>query len=544
MPIRRLPPAVASRIAAGEVIERPASVVKELVENSLDAGARRVTIEVENGGVELIQVADDGGGIERAQLGIAFERHATSKLDSDDDLARIDTLGFRGEALPSIAAVADVDCVSRTAAEPHAWRLRLRGEAASPLEPAVRTVGTTMTVRQLFAELPARRKFLRGRGGESGQVAAVVSQVALGFPEVAFVLTIDGRRALETSGDGDLLAAVEAVHGRAAAANMVPIQDDPPRTGQPELSISGCLGLGEATLPTRAGITIMVNRRWVQHRSLSYALDEAYRTLIPVGRHPIVVLDLRLPPSEVDVNVHPRKTEVRLLRERAIFAALQGVVHRTLAGAGAPRGTALLASELENGHSLENGWVSDLRVLGQAGGTYIIAEGRAGLYLVDQHAAHERVVYEALSGAWRGRSESQALLEPSVIELSPREAAIIQDHLEDLRMTGYEAEPFGERALLVRAVPAPLAARDPLRALQAAVTTLAEEAPPPDWRERLAILFACHTAVRAGDRLAPDEMAALLEQLGEAELCQACSHGRPTAILLSHNQLAREFGRS
>lgn len=543
MPIRRLSPAVASRIAAGEVVERPASVVKELVENAIDAGARRVTVEIEGGGVELIRVADDGGGIDSAELGLAFERHATSKLSGDDELNRIATLGFRGEALPSIAAVADVDCLSRCAAEAHAWRLRLRGGRPGPLEPATRTSGTTMTVRELFAELPARRKFLRGRNGETGQVATLMSQIALAYPEVQITLMVDGRRTLETPGDGELLTAIEAVHGRAAAAQMRPVVPETDDEAASGVIVAGCLGSGTASLPTRAGITLLVNRRWVQHRSLGYALDEAYRTLVPIGRHPIVVLDLRLPPSEVDVNVHPRKVEVRLLRERTVFAALQRAVRRTLGDGSGPRPTALLADDADTVAAPED-WARGLRILGQAGGTYIIAEGQAGIYLVDQHAAHERVLYEALAGAWNGRRETQGLLEPLVVELSARQTAVVRDHVEELRAIGYVVEPFGERTLLVRAVPAALATRDHVGTLTAALGALAEESPPADWRERLAILFACHNAVRAGDRLAPDEMAGLLDQLGEAELCQACSHGRPTAILLSHGQLEREFGRT
>ena len=541
MPIRRLPPSVATRIAAGEVVERPASVVKELVENALDAGARRVAVDIAGGGIALVRVSDDGRGIEPADLPLAFERHATSKLERDDDLRRIETLGFRGEALPSIAAVADVDCVTRTGGEPHAWCLRLRGGRPEPLESATRTTGTTMTVRELFAELPARRKFLRGRSGEAGQVAVLLSQLALAFPEVAFALVIDGRRALETPGNGDLRAAVEAVHGRGAAEAMLAIErDDAAEAG---ILVAGCLGTADASLPTRAGITLLINRRPIQHRGLGYAVDEAYRTLVPIGRHPIAVLDLRLPPEDVDVNVHPRKTEVRLLRERAAFGAVQRAIRRTLGEAGAPRPTALLPAD-DRDQDVEQAWPSGLRILGQAGGVYIIAEGAAGLYLVDQHAAHERVLYESLRAGWSGRRESQALLEPAVVELAPPEAAAIADRVDSLTAIGFDAEPFGERTLLVRAVPAALAERDPLARLKETLAALAEEGPPADWRERLAILFACHNAVRAGDSLSPEEMSTLLDRLGEAELCRACSHGRPTAILLSHNQLAREFGRT
>jgi len=540
--IRHLSPAVAARIAAGEVVERPASVVKELVENAIDAGARRITIDVEGGGLTLIRVADDGHGIDPADLAIAFERHATSKLATDDDLDRIATLGFRGEALPSIAAVADVDCLSRTADEVHAWLIAIRGGTYSPIQPATRTVGTTMTVQGLFAELPARRKFLRGRSGENGHIVNLLANLALGNPKVAFCLRLDGRRALETPGDGDLAAAMAAVHGRGIVDYLAPIEPDPADGDRVE--VGGCLGWGEATLPTRAGLTLLVNGRWVQSRTLSYAVDEAYRTLVQVGRYPIAVLDLRVPPGDVDVNVHPRKSEVRLLHERAAFAAIQRAIRRTLAGFSGPRATGLLGPDdgvVTEGDAGD--WRTGLRVLGQAGGTYIIAEGAAGIYLVDQHAAHERVLFERIHTAWDGRQERQVLLEPAVLDLPTRVAAVARDHLDALGAAGFEVEPFGEEALLTRAVPAALAERDPLGVLARALSALAEEVPPADWRERLAILFACHSATRAGDRLSVEEMAALLDQLGEADLCQACSHGRPTAILLSHHQLAREFGR-
>ncbi len=540
MGIKRLPPGVVARIAAGEVVERPASVVKELVENAIDAGARRIVVEVEGGGVELIRVSDDGHGIVSTELSVAFERHATSKIESDAQLGSVETLGFRGEALPSIAAVADVECVTRTESEPHAWRIAVSAERTEQPTPATRTIGTTMTVRELFAELPARRKFLRGRATEGGLIVATCASLALAYPEVAVRVGVDGRTALDAPGDGTLRSAITAVHGRRGGEATVPlVVEEQPRD---DVTVDGSVSDGRATLPTRAGMTILVNRRPVQHRSLSFAIDEAYRTVIPVGRHPIAVLDIRVPPDEVDINVHPRKSEVRLRREGAVFAAVLDAVRRTLRGIHPARPVSGIDGALDDLEELP-AWAPGVRVLGQVGGTYIIAEGRSGLYLVDQHAAHERVLYESLRAAWREGAAVQPLLAPEVLEIGARQAGLIRDHLEAARSLGYEVELFGDASVLVRSVPAPLAARDPLGTLRAAVANLAEEAPPDDWRDRLAILFACHNAVRAGDRLSEEEMAALLDQLGEAELCHACSHGRPTAILLSHAHLAREFGR-
>ncbi|MCC7371968.1 MAG: DNA mismatch repair endonuclease MutL [Chloroflexi bacterium] len=549
--IRKLPPAIAARIAAGEVVERPASVVKELVENAIDAGARRIVVEIEGGGLDLIRIADDGGGIDVADLPLAFERHATSKLTTDADLERIATLGFRGEALPSVAAVADLDCLTRTLDEPHGWLLQIRGGTRAEPTPATRQPGTTMSVRNLFGDLPARRKFLRGRTGENGQIVGHMTNVALSRPGIAFIVKLDGRQVLETLGDGDLEAAVVAVHGKRVAGQLVSIVPDV-EDGRGLVEVRGCLGWGTATLPTRAGLTLLVNGRWVQSRALGYAVDEAYRTLVQVGRFPIAVLDIWVPPGDVDVNVHPRKSEVRLIHERAVFGAVQRAIRRTLSGQIGPRPTSLLAAD-DEGASGDDGeaWTSGLRVLGQAGATYIIAEGRAGVYLVDQHAAHERVLLEQIERGGHDGESRQLLLEPLTLSLPSRVAAVARDHLDEIDALGYTAEPFGDDTLLVRAVPAELAralaeglaSGDPFGMLRSALESIADEAPPTDWRHRLATLYACHGAVRAGDSLSTEEMLGLLEQLGEAELCHVCSHGRPTAILLSHHQLAREFGR-
>jgi DNA mismatch repair protein MutL len=539
VPIRKLAPTVAARIAAGEVIDRPSAVVKELVENAIDAGACRITIDTVDGGASLIEVADDGHGIPGAELALAFERHATSKLADEADLDRIGTLGFRGEALPSIAAVADVDIRTRHADDAHGWLLQLRGGTPSAAVPIARARGTTITVRELFADMPARRKFLRGRSSEGGQIATILSNVCLAYPGISFALTLDGRPSLQTEGSGELIDVVRSVHGAEIAAEMVPIEP----VVTPAVEVRGCISNGRATLPTRAGITILVNGRWVSHRALGFAIDEAYRTAVTVGRFPVVVLDIKVPPADVDVNVHPRKSEVRLLRERTVFACVQSAVQETLrqAHAEATHGVGVGLGEGEDHeHAM---WVEGLRVLGQVGATYIIAEGRQGLYLVDQHAAHERVLLEQLRETWGRRTERQVLLEPAVVNVAPRHAAVVHEHVGALAEAGFDVEPFGRDALLVRSVPASLAHRNPLATLASAVTAVCEETTAADWRERFAIVLSCHSAVRAGDRLSTEEMEALLVQLGETELCGACSHGRPTAVLVSHKQLEREFGR-
>jgi DNA mismatch repair protein MutL len=646
MPIRVLPPAVAARIAAGEVVERPASVAKELLENAFDAGARSITVEVAGGGVELLRVADDGVGVAAAEVPLAFARHATSKLAGLDDLDHLTTLGFRGEALPSIAAVAEVTFLTRPANAPAGTLLRLAYGEPIEQRSAARAPGTTITVEHLFGQLPARRKFLKARSTEAGHVTHCVTQLALGRPDVRLDLRVDGRAVLSTPGRGDAREALAAVYGPAAARAMLALPDDrPPQPpnpggssamaepdwgelvadkrlprpinpgGSPDGRAAPYSGLGTqqgaaSSAPTilvrgyvsppalhrgtRGGLTLLVNGRVVYSRSLLYAVEEAYHTLLPVGRHPLALLWIDLPPDEVDVNVHPTKQEVRFLRERAVFAALQRAVREVvaeaagvplLAGAGraapppplAPAAAAPLtvpgggdegqprglwdsadlagtgAPSIQHAALSTQPRLGQLRVLGQVALTYITAEGDAGLYLVDQHAAHERVLLEQLRRNAARRDRIQYLLEPQSVELSPAQAEALRDRDADLSELGFVVEGFGPRTLLLRAIPAALKPTTIARVLQETFEALAAEgaarAPggdghdAADWRERLCLLLACKTAVKAGQLLSHEEMRALLEQLDEAELGRTCAHGRPTAVLLTHGQLEREFGR-
>src|SRR5215471_14460351 len=428
--IRVMDPHLAAKIAAGEVIERPASVVKELVENALDAGARHIRVEIEGGGAERILVADDGHGIATDEVELAFRRHATSKLRTEGDLNALVTLGFRGEALPSIAAVADVTCSTRALSGPLGLELRVEMGAISQA-PLARAIGTTMTVEGLFARFPARRKFLRARTAEAAACVQTVAPLALGFPEVQFTLLSDGREALLTPGDGDLRSALVAVLGPDVTDHLVdiPTTSLDGEAGQTVVEAAGVCADGSYNRAGRSGVTVLVNRRPVQNRTLSYAVVEAYGSLVPVGRQPVAVLDVRVPPDEVDFNVHPSKLEVKLLRERAVYAAIQRALRSALATADWPVATWSddSGSELEGSESLR-----ELRVLGQAGKTYLIAEGEAGVYLVDQHAAHERVLLEELRAGLRGRSEQQLLLEPLVLDVPPAAVALVEQAATEL----------------------------------------------------------------------------------------------------------------
>jgi DNA mismatch repair protein MutL len=540
-PIRVLPDEVAARIAAGEVVERPASVVKELVENALDAGASRVEVRLEGGGLDRIQVLDNGRGVPADQVDLAFARHGTSKLRSDADLDRLRTLGFRGEALPSIAAVAEVTFLTRAEAEPVGLELHLSGGRVGRRRQTARQPGTTVTVEDLFLDLPTRRRFLRARAAEAGLCVQVVSHLALTRPDVAFRLLSEHREVFSTPGDGELRSAALAVRGPAVvrgAHELGPIELIDARGGRIGV-LRALLGPTQEQRATRAGLSLLINGRWVQNRALAHAVEEAYRTHLPVGRHPVAIVSLDLPPETVDVNVHPTKAEVRLLRESEIYAQLHKAVREAL-----PVGQHLLFDEAADEDQATLAFSGQgLRVLGQAGETYIVAEGALGLYLVDQHAAHERILLERLRAS-QDASPRQQLLDPEPLQLPSSSGLEPEEVAATLHQLGFDAEPFGERTVLVRALPAVLADRQALAGLADALDALTEAPCGPDWRERLALELACKTAVRAGDRLAPDEMLALLQQLGETRLHEHCAHGRPTSLLLSHTQLARQFGRT
>ncbi len=574
MPIRVLPPDVAARIAAGEVIERPASIVKELVENALDAGATRISVEITGGGIESIRVSDDGCGIEPDELVTAFGRHATSKLEPGDDLSHILTLGFRGEALPSVAAVGEVEVVSRPLAGDAAGRLTT-GPGLEPERTAGGAApGTTVTVRDIFARQPARRKFLRTPSSESNAVAGVVTHYALAYPEIRLSLAVDGRETLRTAGSGDLRDAVSAVYGAEVAAAMLPVR---PREGP--IRVDGLACPPHISRAGRGYVSLFVNRRWIQNRRLAYAVEEAYQSMLMTGRHPIAVLNIRVPHEEVDVNVHPTKAEVRFRDESAVFGAVQRAVREALLEASpvpgaypapGPRPALNLSAQSFQGrtpplwrHGLEveqrasaptgvrvpdagvtpSEALPVLRVIGQFGAIYIIAEGPDGMYLIDQHAAHERVLYEKFV---RARNEAapdvQGLLDPLALELSPRHRALLAGQEDALRAYGFDVEPFGEAAYLVRAVPRALAAGDVRDTLVRFLDLMLEEG-EADGRDRVAMSLACHGAVRAGKTLAPEEMRDLVRQLEESEAPNTCPHGRPTMILMGAEVLAREFGR-
>jgi DNA mismatch repair protein MutL len=569
MPICILSPDVASKIAAGEVVERPASVVKELVENSLDARATRIAIEVQGGGVRLIRVVDNGAGIPPEEVDLAFERFATSKVATVDDLAGISSLGFRGEALPSVAAVSEVTMVTRSKDELSGIFVNIKDGAV--LEKAKRgcPIGTTVTVRNLFRNVPARLKFLKSTATENGHIGNLVTQYSLAFPEVRFTLIVDAKTTFRSAGSGNLREVLSAVYGLDVGKAMLQIE---PKENQDVLlpGITGFTSPISLTRASRSYLSFFVNRRWVQNRMLTFALEEAYKGLLMVGRHPIAVINIWLPPQDIDVNVHPAKSEVRFRNERDVFTAIRKAVRDTLAIQASMPTLDTLSRQPLQVSSAERTFAFDakseesvvkaplatpppaepvakslpiLRVVGQMSNTYIIAEGPDGMYLIDQHAAHERVLFEKIRNERTRRAiEIQGLLQPLTVELTVRQQELMESQSEALSEYGFGIEHFGERTYLVRSVPALLKGHNVAQSLVEVLDFLAE-GEKGDRREEIAVSLACHGAVRAGQALSHEEMRDLIRQLEQASQPRTCPHGRPTMIHLSSLQLEKGFGR-
>jgi DNA mismatch repair protein MutL len=571
MSIRILDDKTISRIAAGEVIERPASVVKELLENALDAGASRIEVEVKGGGVSLIRVSDNGSGIPCDEVEVAFRRHATSKLNDFHDLTSIVSLGFRGEALPSIAAVAEVEALTCIDGESAGTYLKLNDGKVVSRKQQARSRGTTVTVSNLFQRIPARLKFLKSVATETGHIANVVSQYALAYPEVGFTLTTDGKVTLRTTGKGVLIDSILDVYGTEVAGKMLPLA--PPgeswqvNSNTPVVRVDGMVGSPGLGRSGRGYLSFFVNRRWVSSRLLSYAVEEAYHGLLMTGRHPVAVLNISIPTSEVDVNIHPAKSEVKFRDESSVFRAVQKAVRQALVaqapvpgvedvtatyrGSTARRQLAwtipVATGQKEAAPSEIQASLTDslplLRVVGQVLNSYIVAEGPDGLYVIDQHAAHERIRFEEVQRQRRQKIEVQGLLEPATFEVTPRHDQLMKSCLSELSEFGFSVDEFGERTYLVRTVPALVASDNWEAMLRELLEELAGEA-KSRWEEKIVMSIACHGAIRAGQALDIDEMRELVRQLERCASPHTCPHGRPTIIRLSSGQLEKEFGRT
>ncbi len=717
MPIRQLAPDVAAKIAAGEVVERPASVVKELIENCIDAGATQIRVELMNGGLQLIRVSDNGSGIPAEELTLALARHATSKVAQIDDLEQIRSLGFRGEALASIAAVADVTLLSRHQHAQQGAQIAAQNGELSSVNAAASPTGTSLTVRNLFSAVPARLKFLKSRNTEVSHCLHLLEQYALAYPGIRFSVASEGRQLFATPGDGQLTSVLIEIYGLQVAEQMVPISSLDGRDDDPERPVvTGYTSLPACYKSTRQHMSFFVNHRWVLSRMLSYAVEEAYHSLLLPGRHPIAVVNIAVDPAQIDVNVHPAKTEIRFLKERRIYAAiLRAIRGAVLAEASVPtwsgqstqlpqpaqtapdddladlplddettetpplpqdnpwltpyeeetgtkppmlsrlwqshvnpqdhtttRGSLnapmLSPNEDEAGANMtgaraqpsspntgtlvpgqqfssadasmllpgqqsagsdadrsassaqttgthnrsasfqipgllsagatvsgeaqpspieatlpvqhtmpgELGRLPALRVIGQLAQSFIVTEGQDGLYLIDQHAAHERILLERMVAALQARASlSQLLLTPMQLDLAPAELGAIEEHREHLEHIGFELE-IEDASVIVRAVPQALVKQMNARSLQELLTELT--APEnlghaETWEEHALANVACKAAIKANYFLTSSEMREMLTQLAQTKAPYSCCHGRPTTVHFSLNALEREFGR-
>jgi DNA mismatch repair protein MutL len=577
MPIHILPDEVASQIAAGEVVERPSSVVKELMENAIDAGATQISIRVDEAGKRLIEVSDNGAGIAFDQLALAVVRHSTSKLQTASDLFHIHTLGFRGEALASIGSVARMLVTSHSPDERQGGRVIVDGGKIQEPEMVGVPSGTVVQVMDLFYNTPARLKFLKKDQTERQQIVTMITRYSLAYPEIGFKLVVDQKNTLQTPGNGNRREILAQLYGVDISHQMLEVVFD-----AEGINLSGYISPISITRSNRKEITFFVNGRWIQDIALSTALIKAYQSYLMVGRYPVTFLSITLDPEEVDVNVHPAKAEVRFQQPDLLFTTIQRAVRRALLAyspvpqlnlggwqkspTGLPEESGWQNSGLDWGKSPPAGSNSDtgevgetenqesvktesesiplLRVVGQIGAVYVIAEGPDGLYLIDQHAAHERILFEKFTGKDR-RIESQNLLEPELVQLDVSSSGQVAKNLSTLQNFGFGIEEFGANLFRITAIPALLMGKDPSAAIRSLVEDFEEdETPLKGFEEARLIARICkRMAIKGGQVLSPEEQIVLVRDLESCSAPRTCPHGRPTMIHLSVDLLERQFGR-
>jgi DNA mismatch repair protein MutL len=557
--IHLLDPVTVGQIAAGEVIERPQSIVKELVENAVDAGATRVTVVLERGGTERIEVVDDGSGIAAGELELAALRHATSKLSRAEDLESVATLGFRGEGLASIASVAQLELHSRTPGEQIGSRIIAHAETAGPVEPVATAPGTRVIVTELFANLPVRREYLKGASAEFTRISSWLSTFALAYPQVTFTLRHDGKDVWVIPATTDPRERLAMVFGRDASAALIPLEPEAAR--MLEGNVRGFISTPGNDRGDRRMQLLFVNGRLLRSTLLAGAWTAGYATFAMIGRQPYGVLMLDLPPEHVDPNVHPTKSDVRLRYGAQVFDAVRRSIAATLhhhasarftdstgvpVFSAAPPGIDTSLPHMQALFETPLGDPSDVpgqrtRVLAQLHRTYILASDGEGLLLLDQHAAHERIAYESIVERAREHAPSEPLLVPIVVELDAGQSIALDRALEPLREGGLEIEPFGEHTFRITATPAGYGAR-PFD-LAGFLDDLSEEPKQRSVRERIWASLACHSVTVAGERLEFDEMTSLVERLAVCANPMHCPHGRPTMVRLAPGDIAKMFKR-
>ena len=596
MSIRVLDPKVAQQVAAGEVVERPASVVKELVENSLDAGASRIEVELGDGGTSHILVRDDGSGMSSEDAPLSILRHATSKIQAVSDLEAIITLGFRGEALASIASVSAF-CLTTSTGKGAGTKVVVDGGGSTEVSPTSHPKGTTVLVDRLFYNVPARRAFLKGARAERAAILEILTHLAVAHPSVSFRLTEKGRDYLSLPAARDLLERLAQVHGVAKARAMRQVKYE-----SGAFKISGYAALPSLTEGSRTSQSVAVNGRWVRAESLLRGIDDAYRATLPAGRYPPVALRIEVDPHRVDVNVHPTKQIVRFSEERAARSSVAAAVREAiewrppspgagprptqrshaqesfsipapthdfvaerrsdysppvrdmrevrerLAEASKPLSEATPQERFDAPELPERGalpTLEHLRVIGQLAAGYILVEEPGSLWIVDQHVAHERAILDRLTDAEEGSplATTQALLVPEVVELSPGEAAAATGHLEELAVYGFEAEPFGPNSFRITAIIATLADRDVAGAFKEALAAARGTEPGRRREEHILATIACHSSVKLGDKLSYPEMEELIRSWLTSRLPATCPHGRSICYRIGVNEVARKLDR-
>jgi DNA mismatch repair protein MutL len=571
--IKTLPPEVVAKIAAGEVVERPASVVKELLENALDAGSGSVKVEVQGGGRKLIRVTDDGEGMTAEEALLSLKRYTTSKIDSIEDLFALRSFGFRGEALSSIAAVSRMKVVSRKGEEISGVEIILEAGVSPASKETGCPPGTSVEVRDLFFNVPARLKFLKSPGTELSHIGDILAKTALAHPRTRFHLFHDGKLLANFPLREDPSARLVEALGKDVAGKMFSFQ-----YRQGELNVHGFAGEPGLTRSNSRGIYLFVNRRPVRDRLLNHAVMEGFRNLIPKDRYPVAVLFVEAPSSEVDVNVHPSKWEVKFSDSetvhRSVIRAIRGMLEETPwlktpeqnRGAGVLREASGAYLPREQEASFLHSWPGSFRekgrkegvedlvdshapisFLGQIRETYLVFSSPEGLILLDQHAAHERIMLEKVSEDFsRGRVSSQSLLLPEVIELTPAEAKITEEHLADLARVGFDLEPSGVRTFWIRSIPQILAEEEPLNALREMIKEIASWGEGADLErsfDPLLKMLACRGAIQANRPMGREEAHALLSGLQKCRFPSHCPHGRPTMLKITYSDLGKMFGR-
>jgi DNA mismatch repair protein MutL len=567
---------MASRIAAGEVVERPASVVKELIENSLDAGATEISIAIEKSGTTLIRVADNGEGMGPEDLTLAVERHATSKLRDEEDLFRVGTLGFRGEALPSIGSVARMEITSRPPTSDTGYRIRIEGGKKDAPFIVGSSVGTTVEIKEIFFNTPARRKFLKSPATELSHICDAVNRMALAHPAVHFRLSHDGRMIADYVAVGERMNRLHQVLGREIAKDLTAFS-----SARGRLAISGYLSSAPASFPNTRYLMTFVNRRFVRDKVVTHAVLHGYETLLMKGQYPAAIVFLEVPCADVDVNVHPAKYDVRFRRPSEVHDAVADAIRQALRqeakgppvrapatespafvgvmeaplpylGSTLPQDKSYVKAEMSpmaanHTESMREGFFSSMDILGQILGCYLVCSSSRGLALLDQHAAHERVVFEKLRQQLNtGAVQKQNLLIPQAIELTAGELMLLEQKLPTLERFGFLLEPFGPGSYAITSVPALLPEGDYRQIVQQMVAELAElensEKLRQHLEERLATI-ACHSVIRANRQLEMTEMRALLRELDQVEFATQCPHGRPVLLEFSRDDLEKMFKR-